>query len=175
MSDLRIDLVGEQDLDELLPLLRAYCDFYEVAPSDEALLALARALIADPEREGLQLIARDGDGSAIGFATIFWSWSTTRAARIGVMNDLFVRAQSRGSGAAEALIRACAERCDERGAVELEWQTAHDNHRAQAVYDRVGGARSDRWVDYSLPAAAKPPTATPTAASRPANAPGRTP
>ena len=44
--------VREEDLDDLLPLMRAYCDFYEVAPSDEALLAMSRALIADPEREG---------------------------------------------------------------------------------------------------------------------------
>ena len=47
-----ITRVGEADLDELLPLLRGYCDFYEVSPSDEALLAVSRALIADPEREG---------------------------------------------------------------------------------------------------------------------------
>jgi hypothetical protein len=39
----------------------------------------------------------------------------------------------------------------QRGAVALEWQTAVDNHRAQALYDRVGGQRSDRWLDYTLP------------------------
>lgn len=27
--------VTEADLPELLPLLRAYCDFYEVSPSDK--------------------------------------------------------------------------------------------------------------------------------------------
>ena len=60
MAEHAITLVGEEDLDDLLPLLRGYCDFYEVAPPDEQLLALCRALIADPEREGVQLIARDG-------------------------------------------------------------------------------------------------------------------
>ena len=54
-----ISVVGEADLEDLLPLLRGYCDFYEVAPSDDALLAISRALIADPEREGMQLIARE--------------------------------------------------------------------------------------------------------------------
>jgi GNAT superfamily N-acetyltransferase len=152
VSPIRIDLVSEADLDDLLPLMRGYCDFYEVAPSDDALLTLSRALIADPEREGVQLLARDGDGEALGFATIFWTWATTRAARIGTMNDLFVRPEGRGSGAADALIAACVERCREHGAAELEWQTAHDNRRAQAVYDRVGGQRSDRWLDYSLEA-----------------------
>ena len=54
-----ITVVAEADLEDLLPLLRGYCDFYEVDPPDDALLALSRALIADPEREGLQLIARE--------------------------------------------------------------------------------------------------------------------
>jgi GNAT superfamily N-acetyltransferase len=146
----RIDVVAESDLDQLLPLMRAYSDFYEVAPSDDALLALSRALIADPEREGVQLIARLKDGPAIGFASVFWTWATTRGARIGVMNDLYVAPDARGEGAADALIAACADCCRERGAVSLEWQTARDNHRAQAVYGRVGGERDDRWLDYSL-------------------------
>jgi RimJ/RimL family protein N-acetyltransferase len=145
-----ITTATEGDLSELLRLMRAYCDFYEVAPPDDALLAMSRALIADPEREGVQLIARErGSREAIGFATIFWSWSTSAAARIGVMNDLYVAPAGRGSGAAEELIRACLERCRTRGAVRLEWQTAPDNLRAQAVYERVG-AKREQWLDYSL-------------------------
>jgi GNAT superfamily N-acetyltransferase len=141
--------VGEADLDELLPLMRAYCDFYEVAPTDEDLLAMSRALIADPEREGVQLIARDSGGNAVGFATVFWSWSTLGATRIGVMNDLFVTPAARGSGIAPALIDACLERAREHGAGSLTWQTARGNARAQALYERVG-ARRDEWIDYSL-------------------------
>ena len=143
-----ITRVTEADLPELLPLLRAYCDFYEVSPSDDDLLALARALIADSEREGVQLIARS-DGAAVGFATIYWSWATTIAARIGIMNDLYVAPAARGTGTAEALIQACAEESRRHGAAELTWQTAPDNERAQRVYDRVGAKRS-QWVDYSL-------------------------
>jgi GNAT superfamily N-acetyltransferase len=145
---IEISRVAEADLGELLPLMRGYCDFYEVSPSDDALLVLSRALIADPEREGVQLVARK-DGEAIGFATIYWSWATTIAARIGVMNDLFVAAAARGTGAADALIRACVDECRKHGAEELTWQTARDNARAQRVYDRVGATRSE-WVDYSL-------------------------
>jgi GNAT superfamily N-acetyltransferase len=145
-----ITRVGEPDLEALLPLMRGYCDFYEVSPSDEALLALSRALIADPEREGVQLIARDASGRAVGFATVYWSWQTLAASRLGVMNDLFVASEARGTGLAERLIAACRERCGDHGATELAWQTAKDNLRAQAVYERVGGRRAE-WLDYSLP------------------------
>ena len=140
----------DDDLPDLLALMRGYCDFYGVDPTDDDLLALSRALLASPECHGVQLIARDDGGEAVGFATVYWTWSTTRAREIGVMNDIFVAEQARGTGLAEALIAECAELCRQRGAVVLSWQTAKDNHRAQAVYDRVG-ARREEWIDYSLP------------------------
>jgi GNAT superfamily N-acetyltransferase len=144
-----IDVAAEPDLPDLLTLMRGYCDFYEVDPSDDALLALARMLVADPD-QGVQLIARDDDRAAVGFATIFWTWSTLSAARLGIMNDLFVVEDARGGGVADALIAACAQRCRAHGATELAWQTAYTNLRAQAVYERVGAKRDERWLDYSL-------------------------
>jgi GNAT superfamily N-acetyltransferase len=144
-----ISRVTDADLGDLLPLLRGYCDFYEVDPRDADLLAMARTLIADPEHEGVQLIARNDDGEALGFATIFWSWSTSIAQRIGIMNDLFVAPAGRGTGVADALIAACVEECRRRGAAKLTWQTAPDNAIAQRVYERVGATREE-WVDYWL-------------------------
>jgi GNAT superfamily N-acetyltransferase len=107
---MQITLVGSTDLPELLPLMRAYCDFDQATPSDRELLALSRPLLADPQREGLQLLARDEAGRAVGFATLYWTWQTLAAARVGVMNDLFVAAEARGLGVAEGLIAACVER-----------------------------------------------------------------
>lgn len=145
-----IAVATEADLADLLPLMRAYCNFYEVAPADDALQAMSRVLIADPEREGFQLVARDDDGRAVGFATVFWNWSTLSARRDALMNDLFVAPDARGNGIADALIGECARLVRERGGKVLDWQTARDNLRAQAVYDRVGGRRDDRWLSYSL-------------------------
>lgn len=138
---------AERDVTELLPLMRAYCDFYEVDPADEGLLEMARALIADPEQGSLYVAARDG--RAVGFAALGWKWASTRGARIGVMEDLFVDEAARGEGIADALIARCAERCRERGAPVLEWVTAPGNRRAQKVYDRTG-AEPSTWVEYEL-------------------------
>jgi GNAT superfamily N-acetyltransferase len=150
LTALDIAEVGEDDLADLLPLMVAYCDFYGVTPSPDALLALSRTLLDEPEHHGLQLIARRGEGGgAVGFATLYWTWSTLRAARIAVMNDLYVAPEARGEGAGEALIDACRERCRERGIGHLEWRTAPSNGRAQRLYDRIGAQRSD-WIDYGL-------------------------
>jgi len=141
--------VGEADLADLLPLLVDYCAFYETAPPPDQLAALARALLDDPEHEGVQLIARDDDGAAVGFATVYWTWSTTRAYRLAVMNDLYVADAARGGGVGRALIEACAERARSRGCGALEWQTAPDNETAQRLYDTTGAQRST-WVTYDL-------------------------
>ena len=148
---MKIETVGEGDLADLLPLVRGYAGFYGTSPTDDELLALSRALIADPEREGVQFVARDDGGAAVGFATVFWLWSTLSASRVGLMNDLFVSVAARGTGAADALIERCRQACRDRGATRLTWQTAKDNSRAQAVYERVGGTREE-WLDYWLDA-----------------------
>ena len=139
---------SDAHVQRLLPLMRAYCDFYGVKPTDAALVAMSRALIADPIREGMQLLATD-HGVDVGFATLFWSWETGIAGRIGVMNDLYVDASSRQRGVGSALIAACARRCRDRGVLHMTWQTAPDNLRAQAVYNRIGATR-ESWVDYRL-------------------------
>jgi GNAT superfamily N-acetyltransferase len=150
MTTFTIARVTASDLDDLLPLMRAYCNFYSVSPSDEDLLGLSRALVDDPEREGVQFIARGADGAAVGFASLFWTWDTTEGGRIAVMNDLYVNADARGGGVGTELIEACRAEARGRGARVLAWQTALDNTRAQAVYDRIGAERA-QWLDYSLP------------------------
>jgi GNAT superfamily N-acetyltransferase len=135
------------EIEEMLPLIRAYCEFYEVEPKDDGLRVMFETLITEPT-EGAVFIAREG-GKAVGFATLDWKWSSTRAARIGYLEDLFVDPEARGKGIADALIEICAERCREVGVPAMLWQTAPDNHRAQQVYNRTG-AGAETYVEYDL-------------------------
>jgi GNAT superfamily N-acetyltransferase len=144
----RIDPVGHADLDELLPLLRAYCDFYHVHPSDNALNMLCGSLIEAPD-EGEQFIARDEANVPVGFATIYWTWQTLTADRVGVLNDLYVAPGARGAGVGRALIERARQRCRERGIAKLVWETAPDNVTAQRLYDGIG-ARWSLWRSYEI-------------------------
>ena len=136
-----------EETGELLPLMRAYCDFYESSPEDDGLLVMMRTLITDPS-QGAMFIARDAD-KAVGLATLDWKWSALRGARIGYLEDLFVSPEARGRGIADALIEACADRCRELGMPAMLWLTAPDNLRAQAVYDRAG-ASPETLIEYDL-------------------------
>jgi len=64
---LTIERVTEADITELLPLMRAYCDFYEVAPSDDDLLALSREESAGAPTEVIRLdeLARAASGPRV--------------------------------------------------------------------------------------------------------------
>src|SRR5262245_3552333 len=137
----------EDEIEEMLPLIRAYCQFYETEPQDEGLRKMFRTLITDPS-QGAAFIARE-DGKAVGFATLDWKWSSLKAARIGYLEDLFVDPESRGNGIADALIQVCADRCRELGMPAMEWLTAPDNHRAQNVYNRMG-AEAGTFLEYDL-------------------------
>ena len=136
------------EVEELLPLMRGYCEFYEAEPADQGLRTMARALIEDGS-QGFMLIVREASGLPLGFATVDWKWSSLKAARIGYLEDLFVDPEGRGKGIADALLEACAERCRELGMPAMEWQTAPDNHRAQKVYNRTG-AGFDTYLEYDL-------------------------
>jgi GNAT superfamily N-acetyltransferase len=140
----------EADVPALLPLVRAYADFYESDPPDDGLERMCRTLIADPTgEEGVLLAGCRGGGEVVGFAAMAWKWSSLRGAKIGYLEDLFVAPEARGSGLAEALIEACAKRARERGAPALEWLTKPDNRRARSVYDRVG-ATGEEFIEYEL-------------------------
>ena len=147
---MRIDRVDVVDLPVLMPMLRAYCDFYEVDPRDDRLVALCRALIDDPAK-GSRRSPADEDGEPLGFATVFWTWQTLDACRIGVLNDLYVVPEARGPGVGRQLIEHCRGLCRKRAAGKLVWETAPDNVTAQRLYDGIGAEQST-WLAYEIDA-----------------------
>jgi ribosomal protein S18 acetylase RimI-like enzyme len=137
------------DAEGVVPLMLAYCDFYEVEhPNEAALAEMARSLSALPDDQGFLFVAARGDRIA-GFAACGWKWSSLRGARVVVMEDLYVHPDFRGQGLADELIRNCADTARAHGAPVMLWETQPTNKRAQAVYNRVGGV-SETLLEYEL-------------------------
>lgn len=147
-TDLRIAPIEAAELESLLPLIGAYQRFYEVAEIDEERNRSFFRRFLDPSDDGLLLGARDGD-RIVGYACLYWTFSSLSATETVLMNDLFVAESARGRGAGRALIEASAAVARERGASQLEWATAPDNLTAQRLYDSTGAARSE-WLEYEL-------------------------
>jgi len=149
-AELEIAPVSAAEFEELLPLIAAYQGFYEVEDIEtERNRSFFRRFLA-PSEDGL-LIAARREGRLLGYACLYWHFSSTKACESVLMNDLFVVPEARGTGVGRALIEASLGVARERGAAHLEWLTAPDNHTAQRLYDATGAERST-WVYYELPA-----------------------
>jgi GNAT superfamily N-acetyltransferase len=148
-AEIQIAPVSVAEFERLLALIAAYQRFYEVEEIDEERnRAFFRRFIA-PSEDGMLLGAEVGDAGLIGYACLYWHFSSTQAAETVLMNDLFVGDSARGRGVGRALIEASAAVARERGAAHLEWATAPDNVTAQRLYDSTGAERSE-WVEYEL-------------------------
>lgn len=135
------------DLDQLAPLFDAYRGFYE-QPSD---LALARQFLREriEHDESVIWLAVNDDGAA-GFTQLYPTFSSVRAARVWVLNDLYVAASARRQGVAQALLTAAAMFARDAGAIRLELETTPDNGHAQALYESTGWRRYDDTLRYHL-------------------------
>ncbi|HKX35201.1 MAG TPA: GNAT family N-acetyltransferase, partial [Rhizorhapis sp.] len=94
---------GLHDLDLVVPLFDGYRQFYG-RTSDEI---LARTFLRERmgRKESVIFLA-EADGRAVGFTQLYPSFTSTGAARIWILNDLFVDPQSRGRGIASLLLEA---------------------------------------------------------------------
>ncbi len=147
-SDFEIAPVTAEEFEQLLPLIAAYQRFYEVDGIDEARnRGFFRRFLA-PSEDGLLLGARR-DKEFVGYACLYWHFSSLEACECVLMNDLFVAEDARGDGVGRALIEATAEIARERGVPFVEWSTAPDNETAQRLYDSTGAERSE-WFSYEL-------------------------
>jgi GNAT superfamily N-acetyltransferase len=141
--------IRRDEVDQGLPLYAGYQRFYGVVGPDDERNRSFFARFAEPSEEGLLLGAWD-DGQLVGFACLYWTFSSVNAVEIALMSDLFVAEGTRGRGLGRALIDAAADVTRRRGMHHLEWYTAPDNATAQRVYNATGARRST-WVAYEIP------------------------
>lgn len=143
-----IEAVNALNLPEALPLIRQYQEFYQVAniSDDHNRAFFGRFGLDDPF--GCLFLYRDASGLAVGFATVYFSFSSTVAAKVGVMNDLFTLPDCRGRGIGKALILHCLDYARTQGAIRLQWATATDNHTAQRLYNSLK-TNHKPWLFYT--------------------------
>lgn len=139
------------DVDDLAPLFDAYRQFYD-QPAD---LALARDFIGQrlQRSESTLFIARDDYGRALGFTQLFPMFSSVRAARTWVLNDLYVDPDARRHHVGTALLDAAAQFARSGGAIRLELETMPDNRSAQSLYRAQGWQQYDGTLRFHLPLA----------------------
>lgn len=136
------------DLDLVAPLFDAYRQFYE-QPAD---LALAKHFLRErfAHHESVVLLAVDAEGEGVGFVQLYPLFSSVRAARTYLLNDLFVAASARRRGVAAALLHEASDYARAVGAIRMSLTTAHTNEAAQRLYESLGWKRDEHFREYTI-------------------------
>ncbi|MGD1211375.1 MAG: GNAT family N-acetyltransferase [Candidatus Acidiferrales bacterium] len=146
--DLTIREATIDDLDELVPLFDVYRQFYR-QPSD---LAMARDFLSEriKRQQSIIFMAFSSDSRGLGFTQLYPSFSSASAARIYILNDLFVTPAARGKGIGARLLRQAEEFGRAAGAVRLRLSTEISNVKAQTLYELLGWKRDTTFCEYNL-------------------------
>ena len=104
---------------------------------DEQLLRTLRVLREEPVR-GRAIVLQSG-GACVGYALLVSFWSNELGGEVANIDELYVAPDHRGRGAGTRLVEQLS-----RGElwgkvpVAIDLEVTPDNHRAKALYERLG-------------------------------------
>lgn len=142
-----VRLAGLLDVPRLAPLFDAYRQFYGQAPDAQA--ALDFLTQRQRARESLLLLAETAEGEAAGFIQLYPLFCSIAAQPVYLLSDLFVVPAQRRAGLARELLLAAEALARQQGRVRLDLSTAHDNTRAQRLYESLGWVRDEVYRVYT--------------------------
>jgi len=134
----RVDFACAEDVSSYLELLDAYARDPMgggAALPREVRKRLPRDLA---ERPGTFCLLVEITGQVAGMATCFLGYSTFRARPLLNIHDIAVRNESRGRGAARALLDAITDLALQLGCCRITLEVREDNGRARAIYRQAG-------------------------------------
>jgi GNAT superfamily N-acetyltransferase len=109
---------------------------------------LARYLFGD--RPAAEVLIAEVDGSPVGFALFFSTFSTFRGQPGLYLEDLFVKPEHRGRGIGKALLANVARVAVDRGCGRLEWSVLDWNTPSIEFYRSQGAVPMDEWTVFRV-------------------------
>ncbi len=102
------------------------------------------------ERPSAEVLMAEVDGSPVGFALFFSSFSTFRGQPGIYLEDIFVRPDHRGQGIGKALLASVAKVAVDRNCGRLEWSVLDWNAPSIAFYRAQGARPMDEWTAFRV-------------------------
>ena len=129
-------------------------DQYRVFYKQRSDINLAKRFITErlENHESIIFVAYNSD-KPIGFTQLYPKYSSARATKNWILNDLYVDENHRGKGVARALIKESMTFAKSSSAIFLQIQTASDNFPAQKLYEFIGfqkQAADDTFFLYKI-------------------------
>lgn len=150
-SNNMIEAVSNKNLEEVLPLVRKYQEFYKLSDISDNRNREFFSQFGECSDDGCLFLYRSDEGKAVAFATVYFTFVSSIPAKVGVMNDLYTDPEHRKKGIGKILINHCLQFALSKGAARLQWLTSEDNEQAQKLYDSLSTKKST-WKVYTYTA-----------------------
>ena len=135
----------EADLPLVMRFVRALAEYEELAHEAVATEEEFRRFLFREPRRAEALIA-EADGTPVGFAVWFYSFSTFLGRPSLYVEDVFVEPAARGRGVGRAIFRGLARRALAAGCGRMEWSVLDWNVPSIAFYRSLGAEPRRGWT-----------------------------
>ena len=152
-DSLTIRPAAADELPLVLEFIRELAAYERLEHEVEATTADLAAALCGP-RPYAEVVFACLDGTPVGFALFFHTFSTFVGKPGIYLEDLFVRPQARGRGIGRHLLAWLARTTLERGCARLDWQVLDWNAPSIAFYRSVGAEAQDEWTTMRVSGAA---------------------
>ena len=146
-AQLRVRPAQAGDAEAWLGLWRGYCAALGGEVADAVTQGVWARILAAAEPVWC-LLACDDDRGPVGLANYILHPNTWSLQPVCYLEDLFVAAEARGSGAGRALIETLVALGKQHGWRRVYWHTRDNNYPARMLYDRLA-PRTD-YVRYDV-------------------------
>ena len=151
---MEVKRISSHEASLVTDLFDKYRMFYK-QPSD---ITLAQNFIQDrlDNNESIIFVAvarNDGNEIPVGFTQLYPDYSSVRAVKNWILNDLYVDSGFRKQGIGETLIKSALEFAKKEGAKYVELSTAVDNYTAQSLYTAIGFKKQEpdkNFISYRI-------------------------
>ena len=148
MASLQIRPLLASDEAEWRRLWTLYLEYYESSVPEEVYSSTFARLLGDDSADFCGLIALNDD-RPVGITHYLFHRHCWKVENVCYLQDLFVDADQRGTGAGRALIEAVYSRADAAGSPAVYWLTQDFNEAGRRLYDRV--AELTPFIKYARP------------------------
>jgi GNAT superfamily N-acetyltransferase len=138
----RVRCATAEDTQTLVELMADFYSEAEYVLNREHATRAFEALFADPQRGRTWIIAADSED--VGYVVLTFVYSMEYGGLTALVEDLYVRPESRNAGLGTAALAEVRLFCVGLGVRAMSVQVGRENGIAQSVYRRTGFATVDR-------------------------------
>lgn len=142
-----IKRIGADESDAVFELFNKYRIFYKQLSDIE----LAKRFISERlnNKESVIFVAFDEvSNKPVGFTQLYPKYSSMRAVKNWILNDLYVEADYRKQGIGNNLIKTAMDFAKSTQSKFVELSTQVENYTAQSLYEAIGFVKQEPETDF---------------------------